>query len=168
MMKGTVGLLAVAMLASACILAGCGKNLQAVPPPLNRDELVIATALRHHIGQHRERSGYDYKYIYLTILGSDPSGEFINYFDDLFPQVLPSSKMNEWRYGYQDLPQTKGIWVHFEVVDYESVSEQEALVSCRTLESEKENPAVTYRMQLLDGQWRAADIIGIERERPLN
>ena len=38
---------------------------------------------------HHERFGYDYKYVYITVLGSDPSRDFIDYFSDLFSQVLP-------------------------------------------------------------------------------
>jgi hypothetical protein len=113
------------------------------------------------------RTGYDYKYIFITVLGADPGADFMDYFDDIFPQILPGSKMKESRYGYEHLPETKGVWVHFEVTGFESISGQEAAVSCRTFEYNSEGPVVRYRMQLIDGQWKATDIMGIQNDKSL-
>lgn len=167
MMKRFMILIVLTGIVSVCCMTGCKEQLQAGPPLVEGDELVIATALRRHMYNHYERTGYDYKYIFITVLGADPGRDFIDYFDDFFPQVLPGSERKESRYGYEDLPSTRGIWVGFEVVDFESVSEQEAYVACQTFESNKVNPTVRYRMQLQDGQWKATGIIGIESERIL-
>lgn len=164
-MNRMIILAVLTVIVSACCMTGCKEQLQAGPPSVEGDELVIATALRRHMYNHHDRFDYDYKYIFITVLGSDPSMDFIDYFDDLFPQVLPGSKMKESRYGYENLPSTRGVWVRFEVVGFESVSEQEASVACQTFEYKRENPAVTYRMLLQDGQWKAADIIGIQSEK---
>ena len=161
-MKRLMILVLLTVIVSACCMTGCREKLQVEPPPLEGDELVIATALRRHMHNHDERFDYDYKYIFITVLGSDPSEDFMDYFYDLFPIVLAGSKMKETRYGYENLPETRGVWVRFEVVGFESVSEQEASVACQTFEYNSKNPVVNYRMLLLDGQWKAASIIGIQ------
>jgi len=167
MMKRTVMILTLTLILSACCLPGCREQIEPRPSSLKGDELIIATALRRHMYNHFERFGYDYKYIFLTVLGKDPSMEFMDYFDDLFPQVLPGSKMKASRYGYEDLPQTRGIWVRFEVGSIEHVSEQEARVECQTFEYQREDRAIKYRMQLIDGQWKATDIVGVGSQKIL-
>ena len=115
-MKRCIILILLSAILPICCVSGCKDQLQQAPPRLDGDELIIATALRRHIYNHRERVNYDYKYIFLSVLGKDPGRDFLDYFDDFFPQVLPGSDMNESRYGFTDLPQTKGVWVRFEVV----------------------------------------------------
>ena len=167
MMQRLMILVLLTVIVAACCMTGCRENLQAEPPSLEGDELVIATALRRHMYNHNKRFEYDYKYIFITVLGSDPDDDFMDYFDDLFPLVLGGSKMKETRYGYENLPETRGVWVRFEVVGFESVSEQEASVACQTFEQNRENPVVNYRMLLQDGQWNAIGIIGIKDEKIL-
>jgi hypothetical protein len=166
-MNRMIILAVLTVIASTCCMTGCKEQLQADPPSLEGDELVIAKALRRHMYNHHERFGYDYQYIYVTVLGSDPGRDFIDYFSDFFSQVLPGSRMKESRYGYENLPETKGVWVRFEVVDFESVSEQEAWVTCQAFEYKREDPAVKYRMLLQDEHWKATDIIGIQSEKIL-
>ena len=166
-MNRMIVLAVLMVIVSTCCMTGCKDQLQADPPRLEGDELVIATALRRHMYNHHDRFGYDYKYIFITVLGSDPGRDFIDYFDDLFSQVLPGSAMKESRYGYENLPETRGVWVRFEVVDFESLSDQEAWVACQTFEYNREDSAVKYRMLLMDGQWKATDIIGIGSEKIL-
>jgi hypothetical protein len=167
MMNRAMMMTVLSVVLSAFCLPGCREQIEARPPSLQGDELIIAPALRQHMNDHFEQTGYDYTYIFLTVLGKDPSMQFMNYFDDLFPQVLPGSKMQASSYGYEDLPQTPGIWVHFEAVSIEHVSEQEARVTCRTFEYQREDRAVKYRMQLIDGQWKATDIVGVGEEKIL-
>ena len=166
-MKRLIVLILLTVIVSACCMTGCKEKLQAEPPPLEGDELVIATALRRHMYNHYERVEFDYKYIFITVLESDPGEDFMDYFDDLFPQVLPGSDMKESKYGYENLPETKGVWVRFEVVGFESISEKEASVVCQTFEYNRENPVVNYRMLLQDGQWKAAGIIDIQDDKIL-
>jgi len=166
-MKRTILLILLGAIVSMCFVTGCKDTLQSGPPTLEGDELVIASALRRHMYNHRDRVRYDYDYIFLSVFGEDPDRDFIEYFDDLFSQVRPGSDMKAGRYGFDGLPETKGVWVRFEVIDFEPVSDVEALVACQTFESGTENPAVRYRMQFLDGQWKATDIVGIEGQRIL-
>lgn len=160
-MKRSMTLILLIVIVSMCGFTGCKESLQPGPPNLDGEELITATALRRHMYNHKEKTGFEYRYIFLTVFGADPSPEFMDHFDDLFPQVLPGSEMKASRYGFDGLPQTRGVWVHFEVVDFETVSDIEALVSCRTLENQREYPVVKYRMQMRDGQWKATDIAGI-------
>lgn len=166
-MKKIIGLMVLTVIASMCLFSSCREQLQAEPPSLVGDELVIATALRRHMYNHHNRFEYDYKFIFISVLGSDPSRDFMDYFDDIFSQVLPGSEMKETRYGYENLPETRGVWVRFEVVDFESISEQEASVACQTFEYNRENPVVNYRMLLQDGKWNAAGITGIQDDKIL-
>jgi hypothetical protein len=166
-MKRFMTLMLPAVIVSMCCLAGCRESLQQGTVNLAGEELVTAAALRRHMYNHYDKTGYDYQYIFLTVLGADPSPEFMDYFDDLFPQVLPGSGMKAGRYGFDGLPQTRGVWVHFKIVDYEPVSDSEAQVSCQTLESQKEDRVIRYRMQMIDGQWKATDITGIGSEKLL-
>ena len=166
-MKRSIILIVLTGIILACCNTGCRDQLQAQQPQLEGDDLIIAIALRKFMYNHHDRYGYDYKYIFLTVLGQDPSRDFIDYFDDLFSQVLPGSKMKESRYGYENLPQTKGVWVRFEAVDFKSVSKQEASVTCQSFGYNMESPTVKYRMQLVDGQWTAIGIAGIGEEKIL-
>jgi hypothetical protein len=166
-MKRTIILTVLTGIILACCNTGCREQLQAEPPALEGDDLIIATALRQFMYNHHDRYGYDYKYIFITVLGEDPSRDFMDYFDDLFPQILPGSKMMESRYGYEDLPQTKGVWVRFEAVDFKSVSEQEANVTCQSFGYSMESPTVTYRMQLVDERWTATSVTDVGSERIL-
>lgn len=166
-MKKLISVTLLLVIVSMCCITGCKESLQPAPPSLEGDELILATALRRHMFDHKDKTGFDYQHIFLTVLGADPSPGFMDYFDDLFPQVLPGSEMRAERYGFEGLPQTRGVWVHFEVVDFESVSDVEALVSCKTLENQREDPVIRYRMQMLDGQWKSTDIVGIGSEKLL-
>ena len=80
---------------------------------------------------------------------------------------LGESAFGESRYGYESLPQTKGVWVRFEAVDFESISEQEANVTCQSFGYDMESPTVKYRMQIVDGQWTAIGIAGVGEEKIL-
>jgi len=166
-MKKSVIIIVLAVIVSMCCITGCKETLQPAPPTLKGDELVIAVALRRHMYNHQERFGFDYKYIFLTVFGKDPDRDFMNYFDDLFSQVLPGSEMREARYGYENLSQASGVWVRFEVIDFESVSDLEAQVSCQAFEHNRESPIIRYRMQMLDGQWKATAVTGVEEQRIL-
>ncbi len=166
-MKKSVVIIVLTVIVSMCCITGCKDKLQPGPPSLEGDELVIAAALRRHMYNHHERVGFDYKYIFLTVFGKDPGRDFIDYFDDLFSKVLSGSDMREARYGYENLPQTRGVWVRFEVIDFESISELEARVACQTFEYNRENPIIRYRMQMLDGQWKATAVTGVEKQRIL-
>jgi hypothetical protein len=166
-MKRNMRWTVLALIMAACCLPGCREQLEARPSSLKGDELIMAVALRKHMYNHFDRSGYGYQYIFVTVLGKDPSMGFMDYFDDLFPQVLPGSKMEESSYGYENLPETKGVWVRFSVVSIEHVSDQEARVLCQTFEYKREDPGIKYRMQLVDGQWEATDIVGIGEEKIL-
>lgn len=166
-MKRYIILIALTGIMMTCCVTGCREQLQTQPPSLEGDDLIIAIALRQFMYNHHDKYGYDYQYIFITVLGEDPSRDFIDYFDDLFSQVLPGSKMKESRYGYESLPQTKGVWARFEAVDFESVSEQEATVTCQSFEYKMESPTVKYRMQFVDGRWIATSIAGIGSEKIL-
>ena len=166
-MKKSILLILLSIIVSMCCVTGCRDTLQSGPPTLEGDELVIASALRRHMYNHHDRTRFDYEYIFLTVFGEDPDRDFIEYFDDLFPQVRPGSDMKAGRYGFDGLPQTKGVWVHFDVIDFTPVSDVEALVACQTFESGTEDPGVRYRMQLLDGLWKATDIVSIQDEKIL-
>lgn len=167
MMKRSIILIVLTGIVMACCITGCREQLQAEPPPLEGEDLIIAIALRKFMYNHHNRHEYDYEYIFISVLGEDPGRDFMDYFDDLFPQVLPGSKMKESRYGFENLPQTKGVWIRFEAVDFESVSEQEANVTCQSFGYDMESPTVKYRMQLVDGQWTAIGIAGVGEEKIL-
>lgn len=91
----------------------------------------------------------------------------MDYFNDLFAQVLPGSKMEESRYGYEGLPQTKGIWVRFEAVDFKTVSEEEANVTCQRFGYNMESPMVSLRVQLVDERWTVTSVTGVGSEKLL-
>lgn len=167
MIKKLILLMLLGIFVSTCFVTGCRDQLQSGPPSLEGEDLIMATALRRHMYNHHGKAGYSYEYIFLSIYGENPGADFIDYFDDLFPQVLPVSEMKASRYGFEGLPQTKGVWVRFDVMDFTSVSDVEALVACQTFESGTEDPGVRYRMQFLDGQWKATDIVGIQDEKIL-
>jgi hypothetical protein len=167
MMKRYVKITALLLMILALCAPGCKEKLQPRPSSLQGDELVMATALRSHMRNHTTQFAFDYKYIFMSVLGGDPDREFLDFFSDLFSKVMPGSQMKESRYGYQNLPQTRGVWVHFEVLDHKPVSDQEAWVTCRTQEFESKHAAVKYRMQLVEGQWQATSIIRMGDERIL-
>ena len=147
----------------ACCLQGCKESIQAKPSSLKGDELVIASALRAHMRNHADRTGYDYKYIFITVLGKDPDREFLDYFSDIFAGVQPGSKMKTSRYGYENLPETRGVWVQYQVTDFRRISDGEALVSIATFEYESEGPDIQYVLRKKNGRWEAAGISAIEK-----
>ena len=163
-MKITILAVAAAVLAAATLGTGCREKIEARPPALEGDELITAAALRQHMRNHHTNYKTEYKYIFLRVLGEDPSRDFMDYFDDLFPAVLPASKMVETRYGFENLPATRGIWILFEVEEYEGVTDSEAWVTCRTSEHELVHPGIRYRLQYVDGQWRSTSIVSIDGE----
>jgi hypothetical protein len=158
----SIMILSAAVLAAAVLTGGCREQLQGGPPAVEGDELIMAAALRQHMRNHEGNYKTDYKYIFLKVLEEDPSREFMEYFDYLLPTVLPGSKMVETRFGYEKLPSTKGIWILFEVDELKIVSDQEAHVTCSSHENGLDHPAAGYRMEMVDGRWRATNIFSID------
>jgi hypothetical protein len=117
--------------------------------------------------QHHRITGEEYKYIFLKILGADPSPEVIDYFDDIWSQVLPASDMVETRYGYEGIPNVKGVWIRFEVMQHDQISDTEATVGIRTIEPGSESGVISFRMQLVEGYWEATGVTGVGDERIL-
>jgi len=150
-----------------CAFGSCKEKLQSMPPPLEGDELVMAVALRKHMNVYYLNTGQDLQYIFLTVLNKDPSPDFMDYFDDLFPQVLPGSEMKSTRYGFEGLPMARGVWVLFEVTSLEYLSDTEAVVGVRTTEPRKEFPVVSYRLTKSDGFWTEPTMSGVGDERIL-
>ena len=167
MMKRFMIMTALTGMILSCCVTGCKEKLHADPPVLEGDELIIATALRRHMYNHGDKYERDYKYIFISVFGEDPDRDFLDFFSDLFAVVMGGSEMTETRTGFENLPQTKGVWVRFEVIDFIPASEQEAWVTCQTYEFAWEGPSVKYRMQLIDGQWKATSIAQIGSERIL-
>ena len=166
-MKRYMVMISLIPIVLACCTAGCKEKFHTDPPVLEGDELIVATALRRHMSNHAASVDYDYKYVFLSLYGEDPDRDFMDFFSDLFQEVLPVSKMEKARYGLENLPETRGVWIYFDVTEFTPVSGQEGLVTCRSYEYQKENPAVKYRMQLVDGRWKATSIMNIESGRIL-
>jgi hypothetical protein len=156
----------IVTLLATCV-TGCREKFHADPPALKGEQLITATALRHHMNEQASSNDYDYNYIFISVYGKDPDRDFMDFFSDIFPEVLPGSKMNDSPYDFENLPQTSGIWIHFDVVDFTQLSGQEAWVTCRSFEYDKENPSVKYRMELVNGRWKATSIVSIEEGRIL-
>jgi hypothetical protein len=165
-MKKSIILLTAAVMTFTA--GSCREQLQSEPPPLKGDDMIIAVALRKHMNVYRLNTGADLQYIFITVLGKDPGNDFLDYFDDLFPQVLPGSEMKRTSEGFEGLPMARGVWVLFDVTSLDRVSDDEAVAGIRTVEPQKELPVVSYRLKMKDGRWTETSVTGVGEERILD